>query len=49
MQAAELESVKAAVERSRQRMAAARAELKMSLDKKFSKSLLKRNLSTGFY
>ena len=49
IQAAELESVKAAVKRSRQRMAAARAKLEMSQDKKFSKSSLKRNLSTGFY
>lgn len=42
--AADLESVKAAVKRSRQRISVARAELETSLGKEFSHSSLKRYL-----
>lgn len=44
LQAADLESVKAAVKRSRQRISVARAELETSLGKEFSQSSLKRYL-----
>jgi transposase len=44
LQAADLESVKAAVKQSRQRISVARAELETSLGKEFSQSSLKRYL-----